>query len=534
MLLMCLGFPLHLGAQKIQDKSFWIKYVSLPAFSLPEDYLTFSVTASGSILGEAGLTSAVYTSKVTMDGFKRLNGEQQGHLRLQMDAGDALNDSPELKTKTVKTKDKEGKEVNTTYHFYTFSFRNISGYQILNHKGEVFYSGSIPFDKTYDSQNYSSQANLKKEVNRLFGDFKRKYAEEATNNLRATAENILRGRYDYQFTRDRYELYLIKGHRTEEEFASHFEKVKQVFEAADHTTSSADLLEKLNESIIFYEAQANKNPRDDKKLKRIYKAANYNLAVIYTFTDKLDLAKQYSENVIKSEGKDAKSRRLLDFIEAQELKMKAIGINTLHYKRNLERAVTPGEEISFQEVKKEVTNSTITTDSKVFMGTDTISGIISLEMGAEDFIFGTGGNVKFFVSDKAELKEIDLTSNHVDGFLVSGRYFQKNVFSPSAKGSKSPEIQILEKIYTSEKINFYKYYPSTGILSGEKSEFALKRRSDDLPVSLEDTSFLLWNKGLSKYFSDCEELVALCESGEIKKNKDDLLKAVRIYAEICE
>jgi len=71
-------------------------------------------------------------------------------------------------------------------------------------------------------------------------------------------------------------------------------------------------------------------------------------------------------------------------------------------------------------------------------------------------------------------------------------------------------------------------------LSGEKTELAYQKTGDPAPVSLEDTQFLVLNKGLSKYFADCPDLTKMCSEGQIELYKEDLIKAARIYTELCE
>jgi len=44
----------------------------------------------------------------------------------------------------------------------------------------------------------------------------------------------------------------------------------------------------------------------------------------------------------------------------------------------------------------------------------------------------------------------------------------------------------------------------------------------------------MFNKGLANYFSDCEDLKTMSNEGGFKLNEEDLVKAARIYSEICQ
>ncbi len=531
-------FTIHvINGQRLRDESLWIKYIQLPPNKLPDDYLTYSSFISGQIMVKAGYSSQSAAKSLTMDGFKRVpdNGIKGGHLRLVISTGSVSRDSPEFKSKTTKSKTKDGKEVSKTTYYYLYGFQALGTYTIYNAEGEQLVSESIPVNQSYESPEFSDAAALRKQMNKYFNEYDKKFAIAALNSMKNTGNSVLRSRYDYQNARKRHELYVIKKHASEDQWEKHYNNVKDVFETADYATSSDEILQGLNKSIEYYEMQGSKNPRDDKKLKRIYEAANYNLALIYTFTDQPDKALEHANMVLESEGKDAKTKRLIEFITSNMERMNALGIQTLHHYRALENAIPPHQVEAMEEEMEELTENANTSEAVVQVNDEeSISGTITLDKEAEDLIFGEGGNVKFVLEEDGEIKEIDLCSDEVTGFAIGDRTFMKINFAPSAKGKEEASIQILEEVYSSEKINVYKYYPCTGALSADKPELALKKAGDESPISLESTQFLLWNKGLSQYFGDCEDLKIMCEEGGLEKSLDDMIKAARIYAELCE
>lgn len=524
-------------AQKLRDESLWIKYVQLPPNKLPDDYLTYSSFVSGQIMAKAGYSSQSAAKSMTMDGFKRVpdNGIKGGHLRLVISTGSVSRDSPEFKSKTTKSKTKDGKEVSKTTYYYLYGFQALGTYTIYNADGEQLFSESIPVNQTYESPEFSDASALRKQMNKYFNEYDKKFAISALNSMKNKGNSELRSRYDYQNARKRHELYVIKKHASEDQWEKHYNNVKDVFETSDYATSSDELLQGLNKSIEYYEMQGSKNPRENKKLKRIYEAAHYNLALIYTFTDQLDKALEHANMVLESEGKDTKTKRLIEFITSSMERMNSLDIHTLHHYRALENAMPPHQIAAMEEEMEELSENTNMSEAVVYLGNEEfISGTITLEKDAEDLIIGEGGNVKFILEEEGEIKEINLCADEVTGFAVGDRTFMKMNFAPSAKGKEEASIQILEEVYSSEKINVYKYYPCSGALSADKPELALKKAGEENPISLESTQFLLWDKGLSQYFGDCEELKIMCEEGGLEKTLDDMIKAARIYAELCE
>ena len=521
--------------QRIKDESLWLKYVQLPVKKLPSDYMTYTVNAGGQALVKSGYSQREYTSKFRMDGFKRINaiGEGAGHLRLNVYPGYLNAAQPEFKSEIKKTKSKDGKETSTTYYYYQYAFANVTEYKLFDPEGVILDSGSIPYEKIYDGTHGTSSEAVKKKRNKEYNEYEREFALASVNNAQSTINSNIRRNFDFTFEKDRQELFIIFKHASEDQYRKHYEKVKTVFAEASYTTSSEELLEKLTPSIEFYQKQAAKNPRGDKKLKRIYRAANYNLAIIYFYTDQFDKTLEHCENVIVSEKKDAKSKRLMDKVAKQRLRMETHGINTLHYYRDVESALPPNKIEALEAEREEIMEESITTQGIVRKGRDIIVGTFTLDKTADEMVFGDGGNVRFMVEYDREMKELDLLDQDVTEFEIADRKFKKIRFAPSAKGKQDASLQILEEIYSSMQIKLYKYYPSSGALSDEKAEFAFKRSNQEYPISLESTQFLIWKKGLAAYFGDCPDLSDMCKEGEIKKNKEDLIKACRIYTEVC-
>ncbi len=308
----------------------------------------------------------------------------------------------------------------------------------------------------------------------------------------------------------------------------------QVFEESTAFTSGEELLRALAEPVEFWKSQSKDNYTKDKKMSRIYIAANRNLALIAFASDQFDLAKEYADRVLAVDPKDKTCKRLLEWQNALLKRMEPHNLFTLHYKRDLENAVAPSEVAALEEHVEELQDENDATDAIAVVNGQEVKGQIYLEKGAEDFIFGDNGNVKFLVTGTTEIDEYDLVHEDVESFTIEGRAFTKEMFRPRAKGESESKISILEHVYSSDRITLYKYYPTGSKLGESKHEFALRRKGEEEIVSLLDTQFLLFDKGMAKYFSDCEDLASMCAEGEFEMNRDDLVKAVRIYSELCD
>ncbi|MEM1123067.1 MAG: hypothetical protein AAGJ18_21675, partial [Bacteroidota bacterium] len=499
----------------MKDKNVTFKYVALPTEKLPDDFKTYSVKVYGSNLRTSGLSASNLAKDISMDGFKRLSGGDgnYGHLRISVYTGWPKRGDYKLESKTETKKDKEGNETKTTKYWYEFPFSSVGYYYVYDPEGVALVEESVTTNKVLKTSSYKSAADLRKKFRSLLADKKKAFAKEATNDVVRAAKNLITERYDFNQTAKQHKLYWVKKHSTEKDFSKHLESAKALAKSVNAETSAADLKAKLRPAIDFWKKVADETPADDKKLKRVYKAANHNLAVVHYYLDDFDAATQYAEAVIASEGKDGRAKGLLKKIKASQALMELHGVNTMHYVRNVADAIAPAKVKALEEMKEEIAENNNTATGYIYINGEKITGSIAQKKEASELFFGENGNTTFIVDTGSELREYDLTHEDITAFAIGERSFIKVNFQPSAKGKSEVKKHIMEELYTSDKINLLKYYPTTGSLSEEKAEFAFQKKADDQPVSLLSTQFLILKKGLANYFSDCGDLEEMCSAG---------------------
>ena len=105
--------------EKTERTTFYI--VSLPSEKLSEDFLTYSVNFYGSGLSAAGLTGKNCEDQISMDAFKRMEGESQyGHLRVRAYMGYVKRGDLERKKEKHVEKDKETGEETVSYTYWEY------------------------------------------------------------------------------------------------------------------------------------------------------------------------------------------------------------------------------------------------------------------------------------------------------------------------------------------------------------------------------------------------------------------------------
>ena len=536
-----LFFIIPAAGQKLKDKRAAFKYVSLPSEKLPDDYKTYSVNVYGSNLATGGVNSGKLAESVKMNAFKRLDGSSgnHGHLRVSVNTGYTTTGSSEYKSRTDTKKDKEGNETKTTYYWYEFPFSTTGSYTIFAPDGTQMDSKNVGYSRTLKTSETTNSASLRKAYSSHRSSKRKEFASGAASNAVSQARSLLYSKYDFHHQKEWHKLYWIKKHKSEGDFKKYFDLTTKVFHEAKANTPANELKPKLQAAIDFWKEQGANDPGGDKKLRRIYRAANHNLAVVFMYLDEFDEAKKYAQAVMKLDGKDKHTKDILNTMGKMEKSMALHEINTMHYTRDVSDAIGPAKikEIELEKetlaVAKEKENST-SSAGKVHIGGEKLEGSIVQSNKDEEMFFGAGGNTKFVVNSGDNSKEYDLSSDEIAAFEIGERSFVKKNFSPKAKGKNETKKHIMEEVYASDKITLYKYYPSTGSMGDEKTEFAYQKKSDESPVSLYDTQFLLFDKGLAKYFADCADLTTMCSESTFKMNQDDLIKAARIYSELCE
>jgi tetratricopeptide (TPR) repeat protein len=524
-------------SQKAKDKRVDIKYVTLPAEKLPTDFTTYSVSVTGDNIAIGGLSTTSLENSIKMDGFKRVgtavDGEF-GHLRISVNTGEVSTGRMSWKTRQESHKDDKGVVTKTNYYWYEMPCSGITSYKIVDPEGNILSSGNHNYNSTTKSKEYTSNASLTAQEGNLRSSLRKGYAADMASGAVGEAKSVLSTKYDFAFATDDVQYYWIKKHAEEIAFEAKLDKTIEVFKALPANAPASEGLTKLEECIKLWTRFSEKNPGSDKDLQEVYLACNANLAYTYFYLDNLDESEKHLKRIIAVGEKEKKAERLLERIGKIRTQMNFHNIHTMHYSRDLANALPPSKVKALEEEKEQLAADNNSLPGYMVMKADTVSGTFMRTKADEDFIFGPNGNTKFMVDKAGKMEEQDITKSDVSEFVIGDRKFTRMTFSPCAKGKSEAASHIMEQLYDSEKIKLYKYYPVSGTLSSASNEFAYQKKADAAPVSLMDTQFLLFNKGMANYFSDCGDLKDLCTEGGFKMNEDDLIKAARVYAEVCE
>ncbi|MEZ4955876.1 MAG: hypothetical protein R2825_20120 [Saprospiraceae bacterium] len=538
-LLTFLAFMLFAGSlfgQRIKDKRAKITYVSLPTEKLPDDFSTYSVNVYGHNLSVGGGNPESASNRIKMDGFKRVSYvDGGGHLRVIVNTGYTRSGNAEYKNKKNTHKDKEtGKETVTYEYWYEMPFSTSTSYQIIDPEGNILDSGGNNFSETKRTSTYSKSADLRKNYSSQINALRKSFANDAANSVINQANLAVAKKFDFNKTHEYENLYLIAKHDTEDGFEKYYKQIDDEWKDLDAATPTEELKAKFGDALAFYEKTAQIEPKGDKKLERVFEAANYNAALLNYYLGNFEAAVRYSNRVIAQEGKHKRSSDIIEKSQASKALMDLHGIQTMHYERDLSNAMAPAAIKAIELEEEELADENNLLEGSIILNGEKVVGRFASEKESDELDFSESGNTVFMIDKDGERVEYNMMNEGISAFSIGDRSFVKMKFAPCAKGKAEAADNILEEVYKSDKITLYKYYPATGALADGKTEYAFKKVGDESPVSLYDTQFLILKKGLANYFSDCADLKSMCEEGSIENEEESLLQAARIYAEVCE
>lgn len=527
-------------AQKIKQERVNVQYTQLPATPLDASFTTYTLRIRGAqyYLDNIRKTQSSLESHFQLDGFKKIpNG---GHFTIEVNLGYFRVDSDKMETSTSKEKQKDGTEKVITKYYKSIRWSMPISWRLYDYEGRVLFD-TYHTDRNSSQTYTTSRYNTPGEASRYWSD----NYNRITNNLIESHINSNLGemgrqfRHSYDFQRivkatDELEV-LREKDEGYEDFNRAYETVKAAFAQMTPDQPVDRLREAVKPAVEFWLKAKDQFDPADKKQKGLIHACLFNVASVFYWLDDLDSAERYANQANNLDWKEGRSKRLLKEIEATRKLFVANKVTTRHIFRDPEKAIPPAKAIELAEkAEEEAANSAVFNGYMNTLTGDSLTGKFTIKIAeGTELKFGPSGNV-VFQHQKAGKDVTDvLKPGDVKSFAFNDRKFFVKSFAPGAKGNTQAGMHILEQLYTSDKITVYQYHPYDNKLGDVETEYAYQKRGEIAPVSISGSAFLLFKKGLAKYFSDCADLAELANNDEFKKTEADIIRAARVYAELC-
>ncbi len=531
-----------LSGQKITTEKFPVQYTALPLSPLNPEFTTFSSSCygGGSTLADLGITPTSLANQIKFEGFKKVEGKS-GHFRVNIQIGYMRIGRETTEKRISTTKKKDGTEVKTTYYYKKSSYSIPISYRVTDYEGKVLKEGTVSSNtstQAVKSKEYTSYSSLNNywQNNRhslIYGAAK-KFVIDRVGSIQST----LAYAYDYRkitYQKDELE---VPGKKVDgfEAFNGAYETVKTAFEGMRPNEPITDMAPQVQSAIDFWKNALDDYPMGNKKSEKMRHACLMNLSTVYYWLEDLAQAEKYATECLQISWKDGRPKRLLKEIEAVKKKFDINKIKTRHINRDLANAEPPSSSAEEEVPVFEETGDLAEMEGYILNeGGDTLNGKFVVNTAEDmELNFGPDGNVVFTYQIDGKDEKSTLDPATVKGFQLKDRNFMAMTFTPGDKGNKEAGTHLMECIYDTERIKVFKFYPYDNKLGDVKMEYAFQKATDEAPISTSSTQFLLFKKGMSKYFADCPDLAELAGAGEFENEEESLIQAARIFAEVCE
>jgi hypothetical protein len=533
-------FSFQLSAQKLKTERIDVAYTQLPATPLDNDFTTYKVNLYGSgylnghsIFEGGKITRAGLEKSIHLGGFKKEGGN--AHVRVNISVGSARTVKNEIGKKVTTTKSKDGKEKKTTSYFMQYHYYIPVKYMVYDYHGNLLHEVYVTDASNVEQIKGGSFSTYSK----AYEDWKKRRFNKLNNsgasyvrNAVSSVNSGLNYKYGYPKRTSREEIKVTK--KTDaDKYMEAYSTAKAAFAKVKADAPSETLAADVQPAIDFW-MDYKKYPAGDKKLKRLRYANLYNLTKVYYWMDDIENAEKYAKECIAIGYKEGPVKRHLSDIENLKKSFKVNNVTSRHFFIDVASATPPSNNVEVAAPEEEEDNASMKGIMVLTNGEEIEGDVVVNTEDGNDLVFGPKGNVAF--NYKADGKDVSNTLNPVEvqEFSFNGRSFKVMDFTPGAKGNKTAGKHILEVIYDSPRIQLYKYFPYDDQLGDKKVEFALMKRGEAAPTSTSSTAFLLFKKGLAKYFEDCPDLAEIATAGEVAHTEEGLVQAARIYAEVCE
>lgn len=529
------------SAQKIKNERASVAYTRLPSNPLDPSFTTYSAIVYGSDNGleNLGINRQNAAEKYfTLGGFKKVG--QGGHFRISVSVGYPYVVSAETKSEK-KTRKKD--EKTETYYVYkkVITYRAPVRYKVEDYQGNIITSGAQSKETSFDYATNSSSGSVahkkwRDNRTRLMND---KFKSSVTSKLSSIAGTI-KALYAYTPKKATLQVELLgKKDKGTEQYLKACEDAIAAYATMKADEKPDNVRAALRPSIEFWMAEKNKWSANDKKERKVKSACAFNLANAFFWLDDLGEARKYANEVIEIDYKPGRGKTINRSIDALQKLFTANNTTTRHPMFDLSNAVPPSSSAfggldAVEEGAPAGGASTKVAGSMIDKNGENIPGEFAVSAAeGEDLKFGPKGNVVFQYAQDGRVATGTLNPAEMQGFTLKDRTFIVADFVPGAKGNTESKVSILEQIYDGGSIKVLKYYPYDDALGDQAVEYAFQKEGE-AATSLNSTMFLLFNKGLQKYFSDCSDLAEVAGTGEFKKEEDDIIRAARVYAEMCK
>ncbi len=512
-----LFFPYQSYSQKAKGKIISYKHMQLPSDPLEGEFKTYSVRVKDtySTLLKMGLTdNKLATQYFDFKQYKRQG--QKGDFELYIEVGEPTIVEEEI-IKTQKTVGKDEAKKTVNYYHYEVKYFVPMVYQLKDGNRELMREEVYNTQKIYKTQTDKSKLNVSKLwIKNRKSTMNKNYAEYIKTNLADMSKKFY-NKIDRRPGTMSLNFFRIKKAEKykAEQYTEAFDLTKKVLGAAKPTTPVQTLKKNMQPAVDIWLAGLEKYDPKSKKERGMYLASAVNLGKTHILFGEFDEARNYIEKA-KEADKKAGVIRGLEAMLAKHIQLKEVNENI----PNNYKGTYAGGEVAMKEELSLGTD--LLNDYIITTTNDTIRGEIDVErtaFGVNKLTvtnnFDTDQPVRSFTPKKIKKIKKGDASYHLLQLRESDKL-------------NGATLELAEIVYVTDKAGVYRKR------SKERDEYELylmKHVEGAKSVNLSGIKFLIFNKGVAKYFSDCESIVAKAKDKKYKRSNESLMQLIDEYTE---
>lgn len=299
-----------------------VQYYRMPDEPLDPSYQTFSteiVTYGGELIKSGITVSSLESEYLYLEGY-RLD-QRNGDVNIEATVSDFTIFSESRRNRQRTTKDKDGKEVQTTVYWIEMKYALPVALTVSDKQGRTLedrFIFTLGDQRTYSTPEHRSITDIDSHwrINRTrkISDLHKSMLTEAFQKIRDAVNN----QFGYRrITNEnvRFERIGKKKHLEYTKYEKAIETIKKGFALMYPDKSLDPVRTAVEPALAFYKSQEKVYPAHDDDLSKIKHICLYNLALAYFWLEDFDQATQYAQTLLKIDDKDRDAKRLLEEIE---------------------------------------------------------------------------------------------------------------------------------------------------------------------------------------------------------------------------
>jgi hypothetical protein len=517
-----------------------VSYLRLPKDPLPDSYKFFSsiVSSRPNDLPSIGLSEKSIQKYLVVPGYSRLG--TGGDFNLELTIEDfRYEGKTDIQTEKKTSKDKNGKEIETTIYKAVVKYFQPVALKIRNKEGNILLEKKWNEQvQEYKSGEYATYKDLDAFIKSGMTREISKKRQEDLLRLMADIQRQVSQKYGYTPLKDKADLWILDSekHPDYAGFQQAYKSAQSAFGMmrSDAPVDSVILLAKP--AFEYFSQQKDKYNPEEKGQKKLKYACLFNLAQMHFWTENYKDATEYANQVIANDYDPKDGKRLLEDIADVKASLEkckkssrhfAVVIDTVAEEKAKETVYDSDKSLRVEAYKDEQKGVTSTTVEKVgkivYTNGKEING--SFLMDGPTRFFNDKANTRFSTESENSAIAYVPDFSKLSSFSIGEDLYRCIPFKSAlnAQIGGKPSVEIMQVVYESPKVVIYLAYTGDRRSVAFPAEYAVLKVKDNEMISLSGLKFALnLDKGLLKEFADCKPVTEQIEKGGFKRNNTSM------------